>query len=218
MAEQQPSRNRASGDIRIIKQELRRKYRSIRESMDPQEKERLDRMIFERLIDLPAYREAKKLLCFVSTSIEVDTIRILDHALAVGKTVAVPKCLDRQGNMDFFCIRSRTELSPGEFGLLEPDPQHAARLTDFQNSVCILPAFSFDTDGYRLGFGSGYYDRFLRRYDGAGKKLGVCYNSCIASRLPRGRFDQTADYIITPKYVLTAHKEMSYERREKQSE
>lgn len=197
-----PGYTAGTADIRPLKQELRQKYRAIREAMDPGEKERYDQAIFERLVQMPSYQKAQAILCFVSTPIEVNTLRILNRAFEDGKTVAVPKCLDRKGTMDFFVIRSLQELVPGEFSLMEPDPDRAPVLRQYRNSICILPAFAFDADGYRLGFGKGYYDRFLRRY--TGEKIGICYNSCIAPYLPRGRYDETADYIVTPKYVLTA--------------
>lgn len=191
-------------DIRPVKRALRAKYRSLREEMDPAEKAGYDRQIFERLIATPFYQKAKALLCFVSTDIEVDTHRLISRALADGKRVAVPKCLDRKGTMEFYEIHGLSELSPGEFALLEPDITHALPFTDYKNSLCILPAFAFDRDGFRLGFGMGYYDRFLHRF--TGMKLGVCYNSCIAPALPHGRFDVPADYIITQKYTLTVRK------------
>ena len=180
-------------DIRKYKRELRQKYRAIRENMDPLKKQADDRKILENLIRLPEYQSASTLLCFVSTPIEVETREIIKHAFFDKKTVAVPKCLDRRGNMDFFIINSLDELIPGEFALMEPDPEKAARVKRFDGSICVLPAFAFDPEGYRLGFGKGYYDRFLQRYSGV--KAGVCYNSCMASYLPRGRYDQAADYI-----------------------
>lgn len=191
-------------DIRQVKRELRAKYRGIRENLDPEEKRRWDEAIFCRLVNSPFYRSAKTLLCFVSTGIEVDTHALLRRAFADGKRVAVPKCLDRSGNMDFFVIRSMEDLKPALFGLLEPDEHTAPRLGDYRDSVCILPAFAFDADGYRIGFGKGYYDRFLQKYPGV--KVGVCYNACIAPALPRGRFDVAADYVVTQKYTMTIKK------------
>ena len=191
-------------DIRQVKRDLRKKYRTLRENMDPDEKRRLDEQILERFTALPAYQSARALLCFVATPIEVETRGILKRAFADGKLVAVPKCLDRKGNMDFFVIHSLGELIPGEFSLLEPDIKRCKRLSRYDRSVCVLPAFAFDAEGFRLGFGMGYYDRFLRRY--TGQKIGVCYNSCLASDLPRGHFDQAADYVVTPKYVITVQK------------
>lgn len=192
-------------DIRQIKREMRAKYRTIREQMDPQMKQKYDRSITVRLTGADFYQRAKTVLCFVSTGIEVETREILEHSFAQGKTVAVPKCLDKNGSMDFFVIRGLDELRPSMFSLWEPDPSSAPKLSSFQQSICILPAFAFDRDGYRIGFGKGYYDRFLQRYSGL--KVGVCYNSCIAETIPRGRFDAAADYIVTPKYIMTIKKE-----------
>lgn len=191
-------------DIRAVKRELRARYRAIREGFSPTQKQSYDEAITEQIKALPLYRQAGTLLCFVPTPIEVDTTMLIRHALEQGKQVAVPKCLDDQGNMDFFLISSLEELTPQRFGLLEPDPEKHQKLTDFRRSVCILPGFAFDTEGYRIGFGKGYYDRFLRRYRGT--RLAVCYNECITDHLPRGRFDLPADYIVTPKYILTVSK------------
>ena len=200
-------------DIRQYKRELRQRYRMIRENMDSQRKQADDDKILENLLRLPEYQAASALLCFVSTPIEVETRGIITRAFRDKKTVAVPKCLDRKGNMDFFIIKSLDELVSGEFALMEPDIANAPRFSQFDGSICILPAFAFDPEGYRLGFGKGYYDRFLRRYTGV--KAGVCYNSCMASRLPRGRYDEAADYIITPKYVITVKKVKNNYSKEK---
>lgn len=191
-------------DIRIVKRKLRAKYRSYREHLDPAEKERMDDQIYDRIVSSSYYQNARTLLCFVSTEIEVNTHSLLMKALSDGKQVGVPKCLDRNGRMDFFQIRGMQDLSPAMFSLMEPSA-HAPRIRDYQGSVCILPAFAFDTGGYRIGYGKGYYDRFLQKYHGI--KVGVCYNYCIAPELPHGRFDVPADYIVTPKYTITVKKE-----------
>jgi 5-formyltetrahydrofolate cyclo-ligase len=188
-------------DIRIVKRELRAKYRKIREDLPLAEKQRYDKQIFERFIACDFYKNAKTILCFVSTPLEVDTIRLINRALADKKTVAVPKCLNLEGKMDFYIIHSLNDLEKSTFSLLEPDIKKSKKLKNFKNSICVLPGFAFDKDGYRIGFGKGYYDRFLNKYDG--KKIAVCYNNCITNQLPRGRYDVAADYIVTPKYILT---------------
>jgi len=191
-------------DIRPLKKELRAKYRKIRENMDPTQKSEADAAILERITSAAFYREAETLLCFVSTPIEVDTTGLIRHAFSQGKTVAVPKCLDRSGHMAFFKIKSLEELKEDTFGLLEPDPAIHPKVENFTGALCILPAFAFDTEGYRIGFGKGYYDRFLQRFDGV--KAGICYPSCIANKLPHGRYDVAADYVVTPKYILSIRK------------
>lgn len=191
-------------DIRPLKKELRAKYRKMRENMNPDVKSACDAAILQRITNASFYKEARMLLCFVSTSIEVDTRKLIQHAFSQRKTVAVPKCLDRSGHMAFFIINSLDELKEDMFGLLEPDPQIHPQVTDFSGALCVLPAFAFDTEGFRIGFGKGYYDRFLQRFDGV--KAGICYSSCMANELPHGRYDVPADYIVTSKYILTIKK------------
>ncbi|MEG0691953.1 MAG: 5-formyltetrahydrofolate cyclo-ligase [Oscillospiraceae bacterium] len=188
-------------DIRLVKKALRLKYRTIREVMPLPEKQQFDLQIFDRLTNFCEYQKAKIILIFVSTQIEVDTIKIIEQAFKDGKKVAVPKCLDKNGRMAFFVIRSFDDLKRGHFDLLEPDEKTAPMLVDFSLSICILPGFAFDASGYRIGFGKGYYDRFLQKYSGI--KIGICYNSCIADSLPHGRYDVSANFIVTPKYILT---------------
>ena len=188
-------------DIRLVKKALRIKYRTIREVMPLEEKQVNDNNIFWKLINFSEYQKAKTILIFVSTKIEVDTIQIIKQAFQDGKKVAVPKCLDKNGKMAFFVIGSMEDLERGQYDLLEPDRAKAAMLVDFSSSICVLPGFAFDSKGFRIGFGKGYYDRFLQKYNGM--KIGICYNSCIADNLPHGRYDVSANYIVTPKYILT---------------
>ena len=67
-----------------------------------------------------------------------------------------------------------------------------------QNSLCVVPGMAFDCDGYRLGYGKGYYDRFLSGYHGV--TAGICYSDCIRWKLPRGRFDRPVDILVTDKF------------------
>lgn len=195
-------------DIRVVKKTLRDKYRNIRDNMDKQRKNIYDKMIFEKIISLDDYKNAKTILCFVSTDIEVDTIMLLKYSLLKGKNVAIPKCEDKNGNMNFYLIGSLDDLEISTFSLLEPNTTKCKCVDDSvinsKNSVCITPGFAYDRFGFRIGFGKGYYDRFLSGF--AGKKIAVCYNECIANALPHGRFDIASDLIITPKYVITSKK------------
>lgn len=191
-------------DIRVIKKELRAKYRSIRKEMPSQLKAKYDEQIQEKFLSTPMYQKAKKILCFVSTELEVDTFGILKKAFDDKKIVAVPKCLNEKGSMKFYEIQSFDDLEKATFSLWEPKINQCKELKNFEDAICILPGFAYDRDGYRIGFGKGYYDRFLHKYDGI--KIAVCYNECISSKLPHGKYDIAADYVVTPKYILTIKK------------
>lgn len=197
-------------DIRVVKRELRAQMKEIRHSMQVDLKKQKDTTILERLISLPEYQTAKLVLTYVSTAIEVDTTALIRRAISDGKRVAVPYCIPGKVDMLFCEITSLDDLAPGTFGVLEPDPEKQLVLTQFPDSICILPGLAFDLHGYRLGYGKGYYDRFLSRYKGV--NIGVCYNACLKTTLPHGRYDRTAAILVTEKFVKRFMPELPEQR------
>ncbi len=187
------------GDIRPVKAGLRERYKTFRRELPPEKKARLDQMIASRVTSLWQYKRNRLLLIYVSTAIEVDTYRIMEQAWADGKRVAVPRCVPGTRNMEFYYINSLGDLEPGTFGVLEPRPDRSRLLTDFQSGLCIVPALSYDWHGYRLGYGKGYYDRFLARF--GGQMIGICYSECVQKRLPHGRFDRPVELLVTERYL-----------------
>ena len=193
-------------DIRPVKAALREKYRNIRTSMTEDEKQNYDRAIAEQVRSLWQYDKNDTLLVYVSTPIEVDTRRIIEQALLDGKKVAVPRCVDGTRNMEFYYIRSMEDLEAGTFGVLEPIVEKTVLMTDYSHGLCIVPAFSYDWSGFRLGYGKGYYDRFLSRFDG--NIIGICYSSCVQRSLPHGRFDRPVELLVTEKYLRRTNRSL----------
>ena len=101
--------------------------------------------------------------------------------------------------MDFFFIKSYDDLSPGKYDIPEPVPEKCEQVRDFSSGLCLVPGLSFDYQGYRLGFGKGYYDRFLSRFGGI--TAGICYAKCTVSELPRGVYDRAVDILITERFI-----------------
>lgn len=192
-------------DIRPIKAGLRQKYKALRAAIPPQEKDRLDEAILARVTSLWQYQRARTLLTYVSTPIEVDTRRLIVRALADGKCVAVPRCVPGTRHMEFYRIASLDELEAGTFGVMEPVPREENRLTNFSGSVCLVPALSYDWRGFRLGYGKGYYDRFLSKYTGS--MIGICYSACVQQTLPHGRFDRPVELLVTERYLRRTNKQ-----------
>ena len=186
-------------DIRPIKSELRQKYRSLRQAMPQEIKEQKDDAIALQVRRLWQYQRNNVLLVYVSTSIEVDTHRIIRRAIADGKRVAVPRCVPDTRNMEFYYIDSIEELSPGMFGVLEPSANPDRLYKECEGGLCIVPAFSYDWRGYRLGYGKGYYDRFLSRFEG--NMVGICYSDCVQRSLPHGRYDRPVELLVTETYL-----------------
>ncbi len=186
-------------DIRKLKMRLRAQFRSIREETEPSVREAADIRIAETVRKLWQYRVCRQILVYVSTPVEVDTHRIIKQALADGKRVAVPRCVPDTREMEFYYIESMDELSPGSFGVLEPAADSARLVRDYAHSLCLIPAFAYDFAGYRLGYGKGYYDRFLAGFDG--HMIGICYSSCVRRFLPHGRFDRAVQLLVTENYI-----------------
>lgn len=177
-------------EISAAKKALRQELMQKRRNMDKNYKEFLDEKIYTILKSSSAIKEAKVILTYASSPIEVDTRRLIKFALSEGKTVAVPKCEGK--NMRFLSIKSLSELTVGSHGVEEP--LDGEEITDFSDSVCITPALRFDEKGYRLGYGGGFYDRFLRNYSGTA--IGICYEEFCGS-IPVGEFDISLETVIT---------------------
>ena len=194
-------------DIRQYKTELRNSIKEERRNMDPEEKAKLDAGVARNVFRLYQYKACKTVLVYVSTVIEVDTVEIIKGALRDGKRVAVPRCIPDTRLMEFHYIESMDDLSPGAFGVLEPD-ENAPIIEDFTGCLMLLPALSIDYLGYRLGYGKGYYDRYMSRFTGA--CAGICYSEYIRRHMYHGRFDRPVDVIVTEKWI----KDVSSRRRD----
>ncbi|WP_444645056.1 5-formyltetrahydrofolate cyclo-ligase [Caproiciproducens sp. R1] len=186
-------------NIREIKMNLRARYRQFREKLGEDRKISLDSTIQSRLLALREYAAADTVFTYVSKPIEVDTIALIKAALANHKLVAAPRCVPDTYDMEFFYITSLDDLEKGSFGVLEPIVSKCRRVTDFSRGFCIVPGLSFDAQGYRLGYGKGYYDRFLAEFGGA--TVGICYSGCVQWNLPHGYYDKPVDILITEKYI-----------------
>lgn len=184
-------------DIRPEKIALRSSALEWRGKLSRFDKQKMDFKIQSKVMNLWKFREVKTVLLYCAKPLEIDTGLLLERAAALGKNVAVPRCVPGTRDMDFYIIKGYEDLEPGAFGVLEPIPDKCVKLTDFEASVCIVPALVYDKQGYRLGYGKGYYDRFLSCYRGA--CIGLAYSDWVKDTLPHGRFDRTVDIIVTEK-------------------
>ena len=186
----------------LEKQRLREERLAAREALSEQERSVLDERITQKLLATSEYAEATTVLTYVSVSSEVSTRMFIECALRDGKTVAVPRCLPGHC-LEFVAIASVEQLVAAPFNLLEPAKELPALTEDQKNnSICIVPALLVDAKGYRLGYGAGFYDRFLSTYPG--KKICLAYQQSLSrTTLPHTAFDVAVDVVITESEVLT---------------
>ena len=188
--------------VSLEKQRLREERLAAREVLSEQERSVLDDRITQKLLATSEYAEATTVVTYVSVSSAVSTRMFIESALRDGKTVAVPRCLPGHC-LEFVAITSLDQLIAAPFGLLEP-PKELPALTEEQMnaSICIVPALLVDIKGYRLGYGAGFYDRFLSTYPG--KKICLAYQQNLSrTMLPHTTFDVAVDEVITESDVLT---------------
>ncbi len=173
-----------------VKSALRKEILSQRRSMEKSVRKEYDEKIYNNLINSERIRRCDTFLVYASSPDEVDTRRFIGYALSAGKTVAVPKCVGK--DMTFLKISSLSELVKSRFGVEEP--LSGEEITHFDDTVCIVPALRYDKSGHRLGWGGGFYDRFLPRY--TGYSVGLCY-STDCGEVPRDEHDVPVDAVIT---------------------
>lgn len=196
-------------NIKELKTELRTKYRTLREELSGEQKLRLDAEIQSRLLALREYAKADTVFTYISKELEVDTLALVKAAWANHKRVAVPRCVPGTRDMEFYYICSMEDLAPGSFGVMEPVVDRCEKTVDFSKGFCLVPGFSFDVQGFRLGYGRGYYDRFLSGFEGF--TVGVCYSFCVQWNLPHGYYDRSVDILVTEKYVRRTSKKQGRE-------
>lgn len=158
--------------------------------MEESVRKNYDERIYNNLIKHDRIAVCDTFLVYASSPVEADTRRFIAKVLSEGKTVAVPKCEGR--NMRFLTVDSLSGLVRSRFGVDEP--VNGTEITSFDGTVCIVPALRFDRNGYRLGWGGGFYDRFLVDY--TGYSVGICYEQCCGD-VPTDEYDQKVDTVIT---------------------
>lgn len=191
-------------EIRIQKNNIRSVYMEKRGCMPKDLRTAYDDKICERFMALVTYRYADALLMYAPRSHEINVNKIALHALNSGKTVAYPKCDTTGSTMQYYIVKSLDQLESGAYGIMEPsDNLPVYNVKSTYKSVCLVPALVYDKCGYRLGYGKGYYDRYLAAFNGA--KVGLVYNDFIVPHVPRGRYDLAVDVLVTEKGVKALH-------------
>ena len=184
-------------DKDILKNQMRREIKAMRRSMDKSEKAACDEAIFRNLVLSGVLSNAETVLVYHSTEIEVGTEKIIAYCLENGIKTALPRCTTGH-RMNFYYFEKGDTLQKSDFGIMEPFENPEREVKSFEKTVCIVPALSYDKDGYRLGYGGGFYDRFLAEHEEI-LPVGICYNENICEMLVRNEFDRKVSLVVTEK-------------------
>lgn len=178
--------------------------------MSAEERAAADAEILRRLCADTAFQEAKQVFAYVSMPQEVDTKGLLKACLDAGKTLGLPICGEK-GQMAFYQLKAMDELKPGKYRIPIPPIGKDRRCVADHKTLVIVPMYAFDGDGFRLGAGGGFYDRWLSQH--LVPTIGICYENGRLEALPHEKHDQRIDRVIT-EGTLPVHADITEENTE----
>ncbi|MBZ5749742.1 MULTISPECIES: 5-formyltetrahydrofolate cyclo-ligase [Metabacillus] len=157
--------------------------------------------IHKQLFSLPEWKIAQTIAVTISTGREVDTTHIIEKAWQEKKNIVVPKCHPEMKTMDFRLITSFNQLERVFFGLLEPKVEETEKVNPNQIELMIVPGIVYDRRGYRIGYGGGYFDRYLPHYKN--QTLSLAFSSQIVDIVPTEAHDIAVSALITEDGVIS---------------
>ena len=182
----------------MTKQELRAHLIASRDAIPREERTEKDAKIATCIAKSHFFRSASSLLLYAPIGSEIRLTALVHLAWERRIPVAFPVCDRETTTLTFRQLRPGEKLVPGLFGIYVP-PEGSPQLTPDERSVCIVPGLCYDREGYRIGYGKGYYDRFLAGFPGV--SMGVCYENRLADRLPREAHDLPVDLLVTDRGI-----------------
>lgn len=156
--------------------------------------------IHHALFNHPKWEKADTIGLTVSRGREIPTLPVIERAWAEGKKVLVPKCVPLTKALVFRQLNSLDQLESVYYGLLEPIIEVTEAVPKNLIDLIIVPGVAYDPLGYRIGFGGGYYDRFLADY--AGDTLAMALGEQLIERVPEEKHDQPVQTLITPDMIF----------------
>ena len=186
-----------------MKQALKQEILEKRNELSKKEINEKSNAIIKRLYDLPEFKEAKNILFYVSVKSEVNTQEAIKYLLeGKDKTIVVPYVVKKDKVLQLSELRDFNELEKKTFDILEPKEDYIRRYDAEKLDLIIVPGLAFDKSGHRIGYGHGYYDKFLKTIKNKPLKIGLSYNLQIVDNIPKKQHDIPVDIIVTESKVI----------------
>lgn len=182
----------------LTKQKAREIVRKLKKQMTIEEIRERSRLVRKKLEELPCFKEADTVYCYVSYNQEVDTRNLIKRTLELGKEVAVPRV---EGNeIEFYKISDLTDLNRGYQGILEPS---GSEILTASKVLMIFPGLAFDLEKNRVGYGGGFYDRYLESHQNISfEKTALAFDFQVMDAIETFHFDEKVDRIVTDKRII----------------
>jgi 5-formyltetrahydrofolate cyclo-ligase len=189
----------SNGDLKKAKRAVRREVLARRDAIPSADRARLGEAVARRFLALPELEGAEVVMAFSSFGSELPTEPLIDALVSRGVTVALPRLVD--GDLEPRSWRPGDPTTTAPFGALEP--AGGAIVAPETVDLVVTPAVAFDRAGRRVGYGGGYYDRFLPRTRDDALRAGVAFAvQVVDGDLPSGAFDLGVDVIVTESETI----------------
>jgi 5-formyltetrahydrofolate cyclo-ligase len=146
------------------------------------------------------WNEAKTIGITISQGVEWNTEAIIKNGWKEGKRMVIPKCLPKTSELVFYEFESYSELETTSLNLLEPVPEKTKKIEKEAIDLLIVPGLIFDKFGYRIGFGGGYYDRFLAHF--SKETVSILSRNQLVASLPKEEFDIPVKHLLTEEGLV----------------
>lgn len=184
----------------VSKSELRKRYLELRLIYDKNILTHKSKLIFEKIINHELFISYNDIMLYYGHKNEVSTDELIKHCLQNQKNVMLPKIIENE--IIPFQINDYKNITKGSFGIYEPNTEASVIREPLDIQVIFIPGITFDRHKNRIGYGGGYYDRFLKRLSNDCLKVGLSYDFQIAPNIPSDIFDIKMDMIITDKEII----------------
>jgi len=181
---------------------LRSKFIALRRAMTEAERTKKSEAICRIVTAHNQFHEASVIALYSPIRHEVDTEGIFHAARRLEKTTAYPLVSKERNMLRFFSVDEQDRLIPGTYGVREPDARCTPEIALHELDMIVVPAVSLDMDGFRLGYGGGYYDRLLSDPSTRAHSTAIVYDFQVVERLPRNEHDAPVDRIVTENRVI----------------
>jgi 5-formyltetrahydrofolate cyclo-ligase len=180
-----------------LKAELRKEMIARRDALTAGERARMARTFVEKIAALPQYGDAKSVLATMSIGSEWDTRALIDHARAAGKSIVLPRISAPPRRLELYAVGDfERDLVPGVWNIPEPDPTRCEKREFDSVDFALVPALAVDREGYRLGYGAGYFDRLLTGRRARPYCVTALGSEFIVDRVPREAHDIPVDLVL----------------------
>ena len=186
-----------------MKQTLKQQILEKRTSLSKEEIGEKSNKIKNNLFSLKEFNEAENIMLYASFNTEADTQKIIKELLAKKeKTIVVPYVIKRDFRLHLSELKNINELEPKTFGILEPKEMYIREFNPDMLDLVIVPGIVFDKKGHRIGYGYGYYDRFLKAIRKETVKIGLAFDFQLIESIPEEEHDVPMNIVVTDKEII----------------